>query len=510
MDEIKKDFPVFQTELPQERLDYVRTLIVSDNPDKLAHLKRLFGSETDIQVKYEIRKGINELESLNLTTGGVDKMPDVEELRFLLHSLQHGNVRKACYYIVKQGLCEFLPELFELKEALDVPFLNIAILKLLYLGGKENLDKVTIFLQDDDPRVVATALECLETMGDHDTQLQMLEFVLHEDNRVRATAMKTLYALGEDKGLSLLGDMAFSENSAYRDSAAFALAALKKEKAVPFLKVLLSDSVESIRAKAYGGLQILADAGSALAIDALSDTVVHGLRLAAPAGQNYFTGAAALNSNVKEFRIGAMALLEKENPEMALRAVLERLALESEPEVIAAGIGCLRKLPGYAPLKQELLRSYLSNGADIVRVAAIEVLLDVIPEEERGFFITFLDDFCPKVVASALIGLMRGNYRSYLEYGLRRLFNNDTEESILMGLYCVGVLQDEKYLDFVERVLYCSYPKVRDQALELLGGWACLSQKAHDIVAAYRRKIQPEFDPGFLNNSNGGFNGPWY
>jgi HEAT repeat protein len=510
MDEIKKDFPFFSAELPHERLEYVRALIVSDNPDKLPQLKKLFGSETDIQVKYEIRKGINELESLSLATESAEEMPDVGELRFLLRSLQHGNVRKACYYIVKNGLCEFLPELFELKLSLDVPFLNISILKLLHLGGKDNLDKIADFLQDDDPRVIATALECLENIGDQDTQLKVLEFVLHEDNRVRATAMKTLYGLGEDKGLSLLGDMAVSENSAYRDSAAFALASLNKEKTVPFLKILLSDSVESIRAKAYGGLLVLADDGSALAMDALSDAGTYGLRLTATAAQSYFAGSPALNSNVKEFRISAMALLENEKPETALRAVLQRLALENEPEVIAAGIGCLRKLPGYASLKQELLRSYLSNEADIVRVAAIEVLLDVLPEEERGFFITFLDDFCPRVVASALIGLMRGNYRSYLEYGLRRLFNNNTEDSMLMGVYCVGVLQNEKYLDFVERVLYCPYPKVRDQALELLDGWACLSQKAHDILAAYRRKLQPDFDSGFLNDSTDGFNGPWY
>jgi hypothetical protein len=46
--------------------------------------------------------------------------------------------------------------------------------------------------------------------------------------------------------------------------------------------------------------------------------------------------------------------------------------------------------------------------------------------------------------------------------------------------------------------------------LELLDGWACLSQKAHDILAAYRRKLQPDFDSGFLNDSTDGFNGPWY
>lgn len=490
-----------------ERLAYVRDLVSSEQENKLSELKKIFGLEVDVQIKYEIRKGINELESLLCDNNLSNKELTDSQLQEMLCSLQHNSVRQACHYVVRHNLQHFLPELMSLKVILDIPFLKISILKLLAFDASQRASEITAFLQDDDPRVLATALECLENIANPDVQMQVLEFILHDDNRVRATAMKTLYKLGEEKGLSLLDEMSHAENSAYRDSAAFALASLNSDKAIPSLRFLLFDTVESVRAKAYGGLLQLANKGSAQALDVINDAgfqVLPSDNVSAP----NVTDSAALHSNVKEFRLQALATLDQKPPEIALRSILTRLTLERDIDVRVAGIGCLTKISGYAALKQELLLPYLTSDSDLVRVAALEVMIGVIPATEKSFFISFLDDFSPKVIACALLGLMDGNYNSYIEYGLRRLFNIDAEEALLRGVYCVGILQNEKYLDFVERILYCFYPKVRERGLELLSSWVCFSSKAHDILSAYHRKVKSQQHS--IDDCISDLDRPWY
>ena len=64
--------------------------------------------------------------------------------------------------------------------------------------------KITAYLSDKDPRVISTAIEALEGIGNTKTLGYIAQLVSHNHNRVKATAMKVLYNLGDQSALKLL------------------------------------------------------------------------------------------------------------------------------------------------------------------------------------------------------------------------------------------------------------------------------------------------------------------
>ncbi|HPG57240.1 MAG TPA: HEAT repeat domain-containing protein, partial [Candidatus Wallbacteria bacterium] len=74
------------------------------------------------------------------------------------------------------------------------PFIKATLVSAVgKLGGRENMDAVIGFLNDEDARVVANAAEALENLGNPKCVEELIKHINHNDNRVRANVVKAIW-----------------------------------------------------------------------------------------------------------------------------------------------------------------------------------------------------------------------------------------------------------------------------------------------------------------------------
>lgn len=158
--------------------------------------------------------------------------------------------------LIQENRQDMLPRLFELQKKAPLPILKACILRLL--PGSEYQEEVYNFLNDEDPRVLATAIEALEAIGDEKSYSLISTFTNHVHNRVRANSIKAMHKLSPDKAKGVLSKMMSSKYSAYRDSAMFVMCTLADPRFLDLMEASLNDPEATVRDKALQGLQYLA------------------------------------------------------------------------------------------------------------------------------------------------------------------------------------------------------------------------------------------------------------
>jgi HEAT repeat protein len=460
----------------------IRDLTVSDIDvaRKVRLLNDALDGESDIQLKYELRKSINEIQSL-LNKPVSDKR-NQENFKNLQKAFQSGDkeiVNRAFLYAVENRMVQCLPETIMIESYSGDSFHKICNIRLMLTQGTAYFKHILGYLDDEDPRVIATSIEALELIGNTTAFASIARFTNHEHNRVRASAIKALQNLGDEKAYLLFARMIQSPYSAYRDSAAFALSQLKLEQSVEFLSLLLLDEVESVRAKALSALEQMAKSG-----DRSAAKIIHKLdteqpfslwsqelmnELAASFKEFRTPGStpAALNSDIKEFRLLALKALCQNDTDESAEIIINRLKLEKDAKVIASAVIALGRAKGNKEQIRHTLKAFLSHKNDRVRANAIEAYCQVTDKAERGDLLPYLDDPCNRVAGNAIVGLY-GVLRKKSRKALENMASSGNRLYELTAVYCIGELADPDLCDIAESLLNSKHSDVAEKIESVL------------------------------------------
>lgn len=129
------------------------------------------------------------------------------------------------------------------------------------LGGRDNMEAVIGFLNDEDTRVVANTAEALENLGNSKCVEELIKHINHNDNRVRANVVKAIWKYAQSNMsanrviLARLKTMMFSSKAQMRESALYVLGEIASDEAVELITIAVSDKVESVQQKAKEALE---------------------------------------------------------------------------------------------------------------------------------------------------------------------------------------------------------------------------------------------------------------
>jgi HEAT repeat protein len=480
----------------------IQDLITSDLPDKNGLLQKLLQTEKDVQLLYELRKGLNELEYLEKSTdsSGKEQFSPGENTEISnrdLFSDKRETVRNAFSHAVRHKLTKWLPDMMKAGQKHDDPFLRICLLRLMALCGDKYFPQIIAGLSDPEPRVIAGTIELLEAKGNSSVMARIAVFASHENNRVRANALKALHNLGDNKALSLFGKMLGSKYTAYRDSAVYAICTLQIPEALPLLEKALNDPSENVRIKALNGIEALVAKGDKQAAAVL----VKNTSLKMPVSpadkssdQLADSGPQALHSDQPSLRIKAIRKLVEEDDKNAWQYISQRLQIEKDTRVISTAVKYLPQLFKDEEKAAELLREFLhESDDDRVKANAIEALSEIITEYERNMFLPWLEHRSNRIVGNAIIALSKSEdyemlYRREISSALLRLAASTDKIHNLTAIYCLNKLQNDSFLEALEKLLRSKNPQINSRAVECLERISLKSEYARELKVKHDKR----------------------
>jgi HEAT repeat protein len=475
------------------RRSAISDLVANPIEDKLNILTDLLQVESDIQLKYQIRKSINEIESLQdgQPYAPAKEDPQLSNLRKAFQSADPEIVDRAFNLAANNRLVAFLPEMMMIENYSRESNQRCCIIRLMVTQHQQYFRQILGYLEDSEPRVISTAIEALESIGNTTALASISRFTGHPHNRVRASAIQALHSLGGEEAYALFLKMIQSPYSAYRDSAAYSLSQVEVLHSVQLLSILLIDEVESVRIKALRGIEALCKKGSTAATDVLQrlkDENPYGLwpdKLIEkmitdkelitgkpisidPKTQPTSRDLAALYSDERELRLSAIQKLS-EDEQLVENAslIIERLKLEKDYKIIASAILALGKARGDSKAVQNVLQRYLQHHNDRVRANAIESLVLVTSPPERVFLVPCLKDVSNRVVANAVVGLW-DIFKKKSQKALDDMLASSHKLCHLSAVYCIGELADWKLGFACEVLLKSKHPEVVEKMEETL------------------------------------------
>lgn len=139
---------------------------------------------------------------------------------------------------------------------------------------REDAPVILPYLESQDDRVRANAVEVVEAIGDAELVATHLTPLIEDPNhRVRANVGKALGKLGHPQVLEVLGKMIRSGNLAEREASVYALSFLKGDPVLELLHQALQDPYEGIRLRATKALGRLKDPRSLGPLKALLNDI---------------------------------------------------------------------------------------------------------------------------------------------------------------------------------------------------------------------------------------------
>lgn len=341
-----------------------------------------------------------------------------------------------------------VPVIYRMVDTEDDPLVVAALVRALgRVGGEDRLTLLGKFLEHEDPRVRANALEVVSTLEEPLDRVHLDRLLADEVPRVRIQAASYLFARRPEDALRFFRDMVFGVDPLERESALFSLAKLKDDRVLSILRDALKDRRKDVYRQAYQILQnVAAD----------------------------WPGGAAL---VEEFREGKVAgeVVEGE-PVAALLAALD------SPNPIDR-VATIKKLVAAEDARVELMLEVNLAARDPgVRLQAAQALLQrhrekTLPRLERKLGTRYLE------LVSAGHALAPQAFARELAPTVRGLTAVDEAE--------IGADERrEQLLSLLGRELYAAWDRdlVLDEALREL----CVEMRAiHEMMAAQAGGTRP-------------------
>jgi len=449
------DFDQIFNSSPKKRLQAIEALVASDYPNKLRLLLQLMHQETDLQLKFEIRKALNQLQS-DEEFWGDDQPENLRRLRKALKSERIEHAKAACRYILDHRLTEFLSLTLELENRFKDPYFQQVNLQLMSFKGSIHAPRILGYLRSSQPDVITAAIKCLGQVGSQKLLLKIFPFIEHSSPKVREQVGETLQSLGKDRFLSLLETLINAPNPKRRSLALLTIEFLHLESARLLLEILLEDPEESIR--------------------------LHASRIL-----KSFQNASASEST-------HLHLPRK----YSIEEVSNKIHSSVDSSSLSNLLRELRDADGKDDEKLKIFMSFVAHPDDRVRANAVEYMAPFIPRGHHSFFLPFLEDSDHRTRGNAIVALghdseVYQSFKDQVSTSLIGLARSSRSIDQLTSLYCMGILCDEFYLDECLSLLESPNPAVSLKAREVLESWGQVSNEVFR-----RSKIQLERFERFL------------
>ncbi len=480
----------------------IRDLVLSDRKDRISVLESLFKQEPNVQLKYEIRKAINEIRSLEISAssseGSQEDNGSLERLKEALKSESLQAVNRAFVYCARHGVTDLLDELITASQVHPDPLHRICLLKVMSHDGLRWLAEMEASLSDPDSRVVAGAIEALGKVGGTRLLSRIAGFANDPSPRVKAAAAKSLMDLGEPKAFHIFEQMAASDQTSEREAVAFAIFEIQSPAFLPILRTLSHDQEEGPRIKAIRALENLSSKGSIEADQLLKEvlSVKPGVARALKPVTDLqdIQEEPALYSNYPEIRLAALKKVAASNPKNVQNLLLQRLKTERDPRVLATALSLLGAIHSDEDGKLAVLMNFTAHEDNRVRANAIEALAPLLKPDQAGFLVPYLQDSSNRVRGNALIALenlpevSRKDFRPDLDRALKEMVEHKDENFRLTALYCIGILQRLEHAPYLATLSRQLSPKVKETSLQLVERLSRL----HSSWRAALKDIQPK------------------
>tara|TARA_Y100000589_G_scaffold245297_1_gene233005 strand:- start:13624 stop:15084 length:1461 start_codon:yes stop_codon:yes gene_type:complete len=447
----------YRSQIESKRAELIKELIYSDDEQRLDVLKRLHPEESNLEIKFEIRRAIDDLESLEAER--VNSQIDYDEklrqtLRYAETSLRHQTLKA----IVSNRRSDLLEMMREVSAQVKDPYIEAAILKLLALNPVKNLKEICSYLKSSDDRVVASTIQIIGSINNTQSLALVANYLTHPNNRVRSNAAIAFEKSEPDLTRKVIEKMAYSEYVAYRSSAAYALSVTSFKGSTDILDFLLTDSDPGVRAKAHKARATI-DEGKA-------SRDKHVLENEKSTKISHATEANDLN---------------------ALENISQLLVKTSDPKELSTIVLRCSQVIADDEQKIALIKPFLRHENGRVRANALESLTILYPETERDFFLDFLVDTNNRVIGNAIFILSAEDhcpeqYREKICAAIENLMNNHQINGCLTALYCIGNCRDEIFLPYLIQLASSEEKIVADKAHSLLSAWAETSGAAKNAL----------------------------
>ena len=453
-------------ESPAIRRSAVRDLVESGYNGTLRILVELLHAENNLSLKYEIRKGLNEIQATE-EIWETEQCSNTRKLNLALKSSDSKQVRKAMQYITRNKLVDFLSKTQEIENNpnLDTDsrcYVKICNLTLMGLRGSVCSAKVAEYLKENDLRVVCKAIKVLAMIGSNRYLRELLKCLDYQNQNVINTAKATFELINQERMMEVMRNLAYSSNPDLKRLFLSSCDKLNFHRGKEFLKTLLRDDDIQVRNSAMALIQRFSsnsDQGVQLSKDNICDD---------------FEDHYDLNELEKS--------LNEEQDSNKIEALLLKLSNSS--------IDSKQKL--------RIFMTLICHERDHIRAYAIECMAPFIPKGHMDFFIPFLEDSNHIIRGKAIVALgsneyALGEYANFIRSSLESLVSDERPAFRLTAIECLGILQNIDFVDLCMQLINCGNTVVESKVKELMNSWSKVDNRVRDNVMRWLSSHR-EFD----------------
>lgn len=505
------------------RLGAVIELIRNGDLRAIPSLRELASSDSSVKVRYYAKKGLQLISRSQSSDSDSPENIDYsslsteKSLACLNSAFEGGDVEeriRVLQGLIKSGRREIAPRILQLLNSESDPFVcSKLLIGLGILGDSTHLSAIRRFLENQDFRIRANAIEALGSIGGSEVCEILLGLLDDQDNRVKANAVRELRRFSLDIVEESLTHMVESQGEWMRDSAASALSEIGSDRFLPLMVRLLHDPSEGVRNKARTGIAGLASRNVALA-----QTILHDLSEGEADSATAVDGSESEGISVDSVKDGIKELtraLKNSDFQVRLQAVYSIMASgnseyvdtifgllgnESDRYVRAAMVNALSKLEKSSRIRG-LLLDILDDENSRVRANVVEALGQYSGDsqvEER--LRNCLVDSNNRVRGNAILAL-RNMGRDFGD-ALLEMARSTNPFHQRSAVYVILEIEDEKYVGLLEELSGSSDSKVRTRAVSAI---EILRDHGSPVAAACLERIHGQ--PGSGENIEEEFSG---
>lgn len=318
----------------------VKDIVRSKRVDLGHILKRVASKDKAPGVRYLARKGLDLLTVKQIRGKSKKKTYKSKDIIENINS-EDPNIRNImALEAINFSDTRLIPYLNQRLRVEDDNFVIATIVKAMgILGGKKEIETIAPYLNHDDSRVRANAIEGLEMISKKGFSGEIIPMLFPQikdpDHRVRVNALKAMIGSGRVDISAMLSDLLDAPELWTRDSAIYAIISINDKKIIPLLEKALKDPAKHIRDKAQEALKNLQNNHQDLRHPASAQGIQGKEDLSekndAPDEKKDVVSPAALSKNLGIYQL--ITQLVNENPNQRKKAVIS-LGKSADPRAV--------------------------------------------------------------------------------------------------------------------------------------------------------------------------------